>query len=184
MTWSSTLRIGDSTKHRVFVSYHHKDEVYRQRWDRLFSDFFVNVSVKPGEIDDSSSAEYIKRLIQKEYVTQASVVVVLVGPKAYCRKHIDWEISAGLNKKVGGYSGLLGIWLPNHPDSGAGKPWSRPSTPGRLADNLASGYAKSKDWSEDAASVKVWIEQAFTSRIADAEKIDNSRIQMSHNTCD
>jgi hypothetical protein len=88
------------TKRRVFVSYHHKDEAWRREWERLFSGLFINHSVKPGEIDDSNSAEYIKRLIQVDYVTHASAMVVLIGPRTYCRKHVDWEISAALNKKT------------------------------------------------------------------------------------
>src|SRR2546426_3884279 len=47
--------------------------------------------------------------------TCALPILVLVGPKTKCRKHVDWEISAGLNKKVGGYSGLLGVLLPGFP---------------------------------------------------------------------
>lgn len=173
-----------TTKHRVFVSSFHNDEAYRRRWEELFSSILTNVSVEPGEIDGSSSAEYIKRLIQEDYITQASVVVVLVGLKTHCRKHVDWEISAGLNKKVGGYSGLIGIWLPNHPNFGSGKSWTADPTPARLADNLSSGYAKGFDWTEDANKVKGWVEQAFKARVEHADKINNGRPQLTKNLCD
>jgi hypothetical protein len=112
------------------------------------------------------------------------VVVVLVGPRTYCRKHVDWEIAAGLNKKVGGYSGLLGIWLPNHPDYGAGKSWSSTNTPPRLADNIRSGYASAYDWTNDVETVRKRVQSAFDARVSKADQIDNSRIQYARNLCD
>jgi hypothetical protein len=175
---------GVQQKHRVFVSYHHKDEAYRQRWDQLFGSMFTNVSVGAGEIDDSSSAEYIKRLIQTDYITQASVVVVLVGPRTYCRKHVDWEISAGLNSKVGGHSGLAGIWLPHRPDYGPGRSFDASTTPPRLVDNISSGFAHAYDWSDDAAVVSSIVERAFQARVTEASKINNGRGQMQYNICD
>jgi hypothetical protein len=183
MVGRSSVESPATTKHRVFVSFFHNDEAYRRRWDELFSSILTSVSVEPGEIDGSSSAEYIKRLIQEDYITQASVVVVLVGLKTHCRKHVDWEISAGLNKKVGGYSGLIGIWLPNHPNFGSGKSWTADPTPARLADNLWSGYAKGFDWTEDANKVKGWVERAFKARVEHADKINNGRAQLTKNLC-
>jgi len=184
MAGRSSVESSGTTKHRVFVSSFHDDEAYRRRWDELFSSVLISVSVDPGEIDDSNSAEYIKRLIREEYITQASVVVVLVGLKTHCRKYVDWEISAGLNKKVGGYSGLIGIWLPNHPNFGSGKSWTADSTPARLADSLSSGYANAFDWTEDANKVKGWVEQAFEARLEYADKINNGRPQLAKNLCD
>jgi len=184
MAGRSSVESAGTTKHRVFVSSFHNDGAYRRRWDELFSGILTSVSVEPGEIDDSSSAEYIKRLIQEDDVAQASVVVVLVGLKTHCRKHVDWEISAGLNKKVGGYAGLIGIWLPKHPNFGSGKAWTADSTPARLADNLSSGYAKGFDWTEDANKVKRWVEQAFRARVKHADKIKNGRPQLAKNLCD
>jgi hypothetical protein len=171
------------TKRRVFVSYHHKDEEWRSEWERLFSAFFINHSVKPGEIDDSNSAEYIKRLIQVDYVTHASVMVVLIGPRTYCRKHVDWEISAALNKKLGGYSGLLGIFLPNHPNYGLAT-YTKSLVPPRLADNFDSGYSGSIDWTQDSNSVRKAVENAFAGRLSNSERIDNSRLQFMQNRCD
>ncbi|MBN1234575.1 MAG: TIR domain-containing protein [Methanotrichaceae archaeon] len=30
-------------------------------------------------------------MIHLKYIEDSSVLVVLVGPKTYCRKHVDWE---------------------------------------------------------------------------------------------
>jgi hypothetical protein len=184
MAGRSSLESAGTAKHRVFVSFFHDDEAYRRRWDELFSGILTSVSVKSGEIDSLGSAEYIKRLIREHDIAQASVVVVLVGLKTHCRKYVDWEVSAGLNRKVGGYSGLIGIWLPNHPNFGSGTSWTAESTPARLADNLSSGYAKGFDWTEDVNRVKGWVERAFKARLEHADKINNGRPQFTKNLCD
>lgn len=178
MVWSYGK--GD-TRHKVFISYYHKDDqYYRNRFEELFGHLFINKSVELGDIDTDVSTEYIKRLIQENYITDSSVVVVLVGKNTYGRKHVDWEISAGLNKKVGGYSGLLGLCLPNHSDYGKDK-YQSDIVPPRLVDNLQSGYAKFTDWTENEASIKNRIEDAFNVRIDKTDKIDNSKPQFTNN---
>jgi len=166
------------------VSYYHKDdECYREKFEDLFGHLFVNSSVQEGDIDENSSDEYIKRLIQDDYLSNASVCVVLVGPKTYCRKHVDWEISAALNKKVGGYSGLLGLCLPEHPDFGRDK-YNADIVPLRLVDNMKSGYAKFFDWTTDESTIKKRIEEAFQNRINKADKIENWRTQYNNDKCE
>ncbi len=174
-------------KHKVFISYYHKDDqYYRDKFEELFGHLFINKSVKDGDIDSDLSADYIKRLIQLGYITDASVVLVLVGPKTYCRKHVDWEISAGLNKKVGGYSGLLGILVPDFKLSAKGE-YQYSDIPARLADNIKTKYAEMYTWSYACSSelqIKNVIETAFQNRISKANQIDNSREQMKRNTCE
>jgi len=169
------------TRHKVFISYFHKDDQnYRNRFEKLFGNLFISKSVEPGDIDSDNSTEYIKRLVQEGFISDASVVVVLVGPNTWKRKHVDWEISAGVNKKVGGYSGLMGLCLPNHSDYGRDK-YNAELVPPRLVDNLKSGYAKFYDWTEEANTIKARIEEAFKNRIDKSDKIDNSREQYKYN---
>lgn len=169
------------TRHKVFISYYHgDDEYYKDQFERLFGHLFINKSIALGDIASDNSTEYVKRLIQEGYITDSSVVVVLVGPNTWKRKHVDWEISAGLNKKVGGYSGLLGLCLPNHPNYSKDK-YNADFVPPRLVDNLKSGYAKFFDWTEDATKVQNWIEEAFRNRIDEVDKINNSREQYKYN---
>ena len=181
MSWNYLFESKKDNRHKVFLSYYHKDDqYYRNRFEKLFGHLFISKSVEPGDIDTDVSTEYIKRLIQQNYIEDTSVLVVLVGPKTYGRKHVDWEISATLNKKVGGYSGLLGLCLPTHPDYSKDK-YNADVVPPRLVDNLKSGYAKFYDWTEDEAKIKKWTEEAFQSRIDKADKIDNSREQFKYN---
>lgn len=175
-----------SSKHKVFVSYYHyDDQYYRDEFERKFGHLFINKSVDSGDIDTDLSDEYIKRLIQEGYLTDSSVVLVLVGPKTYCRKHVDWEISAGLNKKVGGYSGLVGILLPEFPLSSDGK-YSYSDIPPRLADNVKTGYSEIYTWGHacnDDTTIKSVIQTAFDNRISKSDKIDNTRLQYSEDIC-
>jgi hypothetical protein len=174
-----------TTKRKTFLSYYHADDQdYKREFERLFSSLIVPKSVGPGDINTDNSTEYIKQLIQKEYLADTSVLVVLVGPKTKCRKHVDWEISGALNKKVGEvYAGLIGILLPTHPDFHKLRP-SYSNLPARLADNYASGYSKIHKWTTNKAVMKTYIEDAFHGRKQRAGLRTNSRIQMQRNTCD
>ncbi len=183
MSWDpfSTLK-RPPIKHIVFISFHHKDWMWKIRFEAMFGHLFINRSIKLGGIASDISDQYIKRLIQEGHIMGSSVLVVLVGPETYCRKHVDWEIAAALSKKVGSYSGLVGILLPNHPD------YLKPSydsniVPPRLVDNLQSEYAKLYDWTNDKNLLAEWIELAFKSRVSDADKIQNWRLQFKHNRC-
>jgi len=170
--------------HKVFISYYHKDDQhYKERFEELFGHLFINKSVEPGDIDTEVSTDYIKHLIQEDYISDISVLIVLVGPKTHCRKHIDWEISAALNKKVGGYSGLIGLCLPLHPDYSRNQ-YDLDNVPLRLHDNIKTGYAKFYNWTEDENEIQRRIEEAFRAREDNVDSIDNSREQMEYNTCE
>lgn len=97
-------------RHKVFISfYHHDDQVYKNYIDRYLSSNIINKSVMEGEYCTDNSDEYIKRLIREDKISDSSVVVVLVGPNTKNRKHVDWEIYAGLRPSINGNSGLIGF---------------------------------------------------------------------------
>lgn len=180
--WTGTLPL-NLTCHKTFVSYYHKDDQdYREKFENLFGDLVVSKCVEDGDIDPDNSAEYTKQLIQKGYLSDTTVLVVLVGPNTKHRKHIDWEISGALNYKVGdGYAGLIGILLPTHPDYGK-ETYNPNNLPKRLAANVKSGYAKLYDWTENRKTMQDRIEKAFERR-SESDKIENKSIpQMQRNT--
>ena len=132
---------------------------------------------------DGENDEYIKQLIQKGYLHDTTVLVVLIGNKTKCRKHVDWEISGALNFKVGDtYAGLLGLKLPSHPDFGTGQA-TYDLLPARFADNFKTGYAIIRDWTEDTVKIQSYIELAFDNRTCKSDKRTNSRTQMKDDTC-
>ena len=173
------------TKRKTFVSYFHKDDQdYRKKYENLFKDLIVSKSVEDGDIDSENSAEYIKQLIQKDYLQDTTVLVVLIGPKTKCRKHIDWEISGAISSRIGGSSGLIGILLPNHPDFGPGKKVDSENLPKRFTANLESGFANLYDWTEDRVQMQEWIENAFKKK-DNTDDIRNKGIpQMQKNICE
>ncbi len=174
----------NSTRRKTFVSYYHfDDQDYRTKFENLFEDLIVSKSVEDGEIDSDNSDGYIKQLIQKGYLKDTSVLVVLIGNKTKCRMHVDWEISGAISSKVGGVSGLLGIILPDHPDFGTDKA-TYSLMPARLSDNFKSGYAIIRDWTDDRILMQSYIEEAFNRKNNNSENIDNSRLQMEKNTCE
>ncbi len=172
------------TKRKTFLSYYHRDDqLYKKYFENLFDDLIVNKSVQKGDINSDNSDEYIKQLIQKEYLCDTTVLVVLLGEKTKHRKHVDWEISGALNYKVGDhYAGLLGIVLPTHPDYN--KPINQRlkcNYPKRFIENYLSGYAIMIDWTEDRVFMQNAIEKAYRQR-ANNDKRRNSIPQMQRNT--
>jgi MTH538 TIR-like domain (DUF1863) len=171
------------TKRKTFISYYHyEDQQYKDKFKNLFDDLIVHKSVENGDIDSDTSDEYIKQLIQKDYLADTTVLVVLIGPNTKHRKHIDWEISGALNPKIGDKcAGILGLKLPFHPDYGTGK-HSYSNLPARLADNIKSEFAIIRDWTENRVTMQEYIELAFEKRNTNYEDRANSRLQMTNNT--
>ena len=168
-------------KHKVFISfYHHDDQGYKDYIDKYLSSNIINKSVMDGEYETDDSDEYIKRLIREEKVSDSSVVVVLVGPNTRKRKHIDWEIYAGLRPGTNGNSGLVGVLLPEFPLSQDFK-YNPNDLPARLWDNVHSGYAKLYTWDIFVDNFIGVINEAFNNRIKLKEKVENSRLQMKRN---
>ena len=169
-------------RRKLFVSYHHKDQAYRDEFDRRFNHLFINKSVCAGEIETDLSAEYVDRLIREEYITDASVIVVLVGPQTHCRKHCDWEVAAGLSTRAGGRSGLFGLLLPNHP-SYLNVQYDPALIPPRLLANLRTGYAEVHNWTTSEREIIWGVNRAFERKDDPHIKSDNSLPQFTYNKC-
>ena len=106
-------------RHKVFISFHHEDQEYKDRFVRMMNDFMVDKSVDTGDIIDSGlRVDEVRRQIRDDYIADATVSVVLIGPCTWQRKHVDWEIAASLtDTDHNDRCGLLGIRLPIHTDS-------------------------------------------------------------------
>ena len=187
---SETLQ--ESEKHKVFISFHHEDQLYRDKFDSLYGNYFISKSVETGNIDPDNSDEYIKRLIQDEHISDSSVVVALYGANTWKRKHVDWEVYAALDKKVGGYSGLMVMVLPNFPvdpfdsfrryDERQLYPYFHP----RTATNINSGFASVYYWpgmypSLPTVQITDAFKLAFDKRVTHKQLIDNSHPQFQNN---
>ena len=171
-------------RHNIFISFHEEDLDCKEQFVRLMGDYIVNKSVDTGNIDDTDlKTDRVRQIIREEYIKDATVTIVLIGPYTWRRKHVDWEIGASLREtRTNPRCGLLGILLPNHSDYG--KQPNLHLIPPRLADNCtgADPYALlhnwPKPWSSDA--VADWIHQAFVRRRGTDP--DNSRTPFAKNS--
>ena len=170
-------------RHKVFISHHDADRVYKKRFIQMMGDLIVDTSVDEDDIDDTNLArETIRREIRDDYIRQASVTIVLLGPCTWQRMHVDWEIGSSIRKtKRNPRCGLLGILLPNH--SNHGRKRNLHLIPPRLADNYTEDdpYALIYDWPRPWAPAKIaqWIHRAFVRR--DVTPPDNSRAPFAGN---
>lgn len=156
-------------KHKVFISHHADDQEYKARFVQKGKNVFIDKSVDTGDIDDTNlKVDTIRQKIRDDYIRDATVTIVLIGPGTWQRKHVDWEIGSSLRKtKYNSRCGVLGILLPNHPDYGKGNIREH-LLPPRLADNLKGDdpYIVIKDWPKTRAEARLreWIHRAFVRR--------------------
>ena len=149
---------------KVFISFHHEDQKYKERFAKMMKGAIVDKSVKDGDIDDRNlPLDEVRRRIRDDFIAEATVTVVLIGFCTWKRKHVDWEIGSSLRKtKKNPRCGLLGILLPHHPDSDK-KEYDPHLIPPRLADNCEGDdpYACLYDWSNQARDIRQWVHRAF-----------------------
>lgn len=105
------------SKHKVFISYHHKnDQDYKEALLDANEkyDLFIDASVDTGDIDDDLPDERIRQIIRDDYLSDSAVTILLVGIETKKRKHIDWEIYSSMyDGQVNKKSGVLVINLPS-----------------------------------------------------------------------
>lgn len=180
-----------TNKHKAFISFHHDDEAHRDEFETQFADHFISKAVQIGDIDPDNSTDYTARLIADDYISDASVVIALYGANTHKRKHVDWEISAGLNRKVGGHSGLVVIILPSflispYDQNGVYKqellyPRLHPRTVKSLKSGFAEVYFWKCNYPLNEVNLSDVIHQAYERRVTHKELIDNSDPQYSNN---
>ena len=158
-------------RRKAFISYHDTDEDrdYKKRFLQKAKNVIIDKSVNTGDIIDSDlKVETIRQKIRDDYIRDATVTIVLIGPCTWQRKHVDWEIASSLSKtKRNSRCGVLGILLPTHPDFDR-KTLNLRRIPQRLADNCGgeNPYAIIYRWPKYRAERRLrhWVEQAFSRR--------------------
>ena len=105
-------------RHKVFISFHEADRQWRDWFVQALGGGIVDKSVHEEDIDDNPlKTETVRQKIRDEFIADATVTVVLVGPCTWQRKFVDWEIGASLRcTKRNPRCGLVGLLLPTHPD--------------------------------------------------------------------
>lgn len=103
--------------HRVFISYHHKNENYlKEELLRLNGkhNLFIDCSVSTGDIDENMAPQTIRQTIRRNYLSGSTVLVLLVGRETKHRKHVDWELYSSMyNGTNFGKSGVVVLHAPD-----------------------------------------------------------------------
>lgn len=190
-------------RHKVFISYYHKDDQYYK--DKLinmteinqftwqYQSIFEDCSVREDEIDDTGlTSEQIRRIIRDEYISDATVLILLCGQNTKHRKHVDWELHAAMyDSEANRQMGIVVINLPTinqglRAGSNDEKPllsdsgnWFScqdrneyeklyPFMPSRVIDNFVKGVPITVvDWSRisnNSQIIKQLIDNAFNRR--------------------
>jgi MTH538 TIR-like domain (DUF1863) len=162
------------TKHKIFVSYHHRgDQAYYDAFSNAFHDTYD--VMRDNSVDreiDSDDVEYVMRCIRENYITGSSCTVVLVGEKTWGRKFVDWEIEATLDKG----HGLIGVYLPT---ASRNPHTNKITVPNRLFDNIESGFAVWRSW--ERLNVAQLQQDVAEARFRNKVLIDNSRARRLRN---
>ena len=86
-------------RHKVFISFHEQDIKRKEALVRMMGKRIVDRSVDTGNIDDTGlKTATVRQKIRDEYMRDATVTVVLIGPCTWQRKHVDWEIGSSIRK--------------------------------------------------------------------------------------
>ena len=150
-------------KHKVFVSFHHEDEEWRRKFEKIMKNYIINCSVEIGDIDPTNNTETIRRKIRDEYIRDATVIVVLIGKKTWQRKHVDWEIYSALrNTEYNSRCGLLGVFLPTYPLPN--NKYDSHTIPPRLYKNIKNGFGMLINWTDDSSKIEKIIDDVFQSK--------------------
>jgi hypothetical protein len=156
-------------KHKIFVSYHHGgDQAYYDAFSKAFHDTYDVIYDNSLERQvDSDDVNYVRQRIRENYITGSSCTIVLVGNETWGRKYVDWEIEATLDME----HGLIGVALPTAPRSTDNKI----TVPGRLYDNIQSGFALWLSWQQITASATQLEQYVATAKARSAKLIVNTR---------
>lgn len=131
-------------KRRIFVSFDHDDtdQVNGFLGLREIIDGFEFYNHKLDRRINSSDVNYVCRVIREEYITPASVAVVLIGNRTAQSDWVKWEIAE--SREQG--KGILGIRLKN--------------TSGAIPDGVPSNAVG--DWQPEKFAS--WIEWVYQNR--------------------
>jgi hypothetical protein len=167
-----------STRRKVFISYHHKDQAEVEQFVNTFGDerdvFIKRILGMTDDIIDSNNTDYVMRRIREKYLEDSTVTICLIGKCTWSRRYVDWEIKSSLLYG----NGLLGIILPS-----AGINYTLPE---RLSKNIHGengdeGYASYYDYPRRKDSLAFWIDTAFNARLTKTHLIINPRDRFINN---
>lgn len=160
----------------IFLSYDSSDEYWRARFDDVFGHSHPCRVVRADAMPTDGGL-YAHELRDKGYLTPETVLLVLIGPRTYSSRKVDWEVAAALHDGDTRPAGILAVRLPTHEDYRKGKVNAR-RIPHRIADNLRSGFLKLYDWTESDRELENRLYAALKDARGRAHLVQNSRALM------
>lgn len=172
-----------TVRRKCFISYHHADQAYLDRFVRDFHHGYGCFLARglgtemPGEVIQSTKTDYVMAKIRERFLSDSTVTIVLMGRCTWARCYVDWEIQSSLRQGQDSTpNGLLGVKLPTF----GGFP---PHFDANLSSNWpdVDCYAQHMDYSTTTQSLVDAIEAAFQRRTTHARLIVNPRERTSYN---
>jgi hypothetical protein len=167
----------------VFISFCQYDRAavddFVHRWtveERVFIPKALGTAFG-SDLINSDNAEYVMGTIRRDYLSDSTITLALIGTCTHSRRFVDWEIKASLRQGEN-YTpnGLLGILL---------SPLQSAHLPPRFAANWERGeancYARYRHEPSSAQELRTWLEDAFAARTTRAQLIKNSANMMRYN---
>jgi hypothetical protein len=173
------------TKRKVFISYHHDDQIEVDEFiDRfayregIFIPKMLGINGIENDLINSTNPAYVMHQIRQRYLQDSTVTIVLVGSCTHSRRYVDWELKASLTQGSYTPNGVMGIILPSQGESA--------NLPPRLNANWKHGhencYARYWIYPRSANELANWIEDAFDARTSRCHLITNSQSMMRYNS--
>lgn len=112
------MNYNDIKRHKTFISFRNPEAApYKDRLLRLNQSYniFDDYSIGKGDVDRSEfkNDDEIRQVIVKDWISGATVTILLVSPNMSESKFIDWEMQATMSDNVNNSKmGLLCISLP------------------------------------------------------------------------
>lgn len=162
----------------IFLSYDARnDEYWRVRFLDVYGHTHTVNHVQPGDLGAHEADGYIDHLVQDGWMEPEDVMIVLLGPRTYSLRKVDWDVAAALRPKPLRASGLLVMRLPTHEDHGKSTINPR-RAPGRIVDNIQSGYINVFDWIESEQDLQTRLYGALKNARENSRLVRNDRALM------
>lgn len=171
-------------KRKVFISYHHDDQLEVNEFINRFAYregiFIPKMLGRDGfqnDIINSTNPEYVMGQIRQRYLEDSTVTIVLIGSCTHSRRYVDWELKASLRQGSYTPNGVMGIILPSQGSSAY--------LPPRLEANWNKEhyncYARYWIYPSSGYELSNWIEDAYQARTTRTHLISNSQDMMKYN---
>jgi hypothetical protein len=172
--------VAKAARRKCFVSYYSGDKAAVDKFIADFSNIFIPKAIGVSDGDEfinSNDSDYVMTKIREKYLGDSTITLCLIGNCTHSRRYVDWELKTTLRRGSYTPNGLVGILLPEMGTSG--------HLPSRFKENWnkeeSNGYAIYRSYPTSEASLRGWIEDAYSRRTSHADLIVNTQEMYKYN---